>query len=93
MERTQYKLEIMQIQINANKFSTLDEFYHEIENKLTRNLDFKMGRNLDAFNDVLAGGFGVFDYDEFVDLVWIDSNKSRADLIEKFNRSGKYLKY
>ncbi|EPR65316.1 barstar family protein [Cyclobacterium qasimii] len=51
----------MQIEINAYNFSDLDEFYDEIKTKLTKNLEFKIGRNLDAFNDVLAGGFGVFD--------------------------------
>lgn len=82
----------MQIEINAQHFSDLDGFYDEIETKLTKNLEFKIGRNLNALNDVLAGGFGVFDFDEkSVDLIWIDSNKSRLDLNEKFKDSEKTI--
>jgi len=89
--KTQHKTVTMQIKIDANRFSNLDEFYDEIESKLTRNLEFRIGRNLDAFNDVLAGGFGVFDYDESVDLIWIESNKSRNDLNEKYNNTDKTI--
>ncbi len=82
----------MHIEINGHNFSNLDEFYDEIETKLTKNLEFKIGRNLDACNDVLAGGFGVFDCEEkSVDLIWIDSNKSKLDLNEKYNNSGKTI--
>jgi hypothetical protein len=28
------------------------------------------GRNLSAFNDVLRGGFGLFEYDEPISSVW-----------------------
>jgi RNAse (barnase) inhibitor barstar len=81
----------MQIEINANNFSNLDEFYIEVENKLTQNLEFPTGRNLDAFNDILRGGFGVFDYDESIDLIWIDSNKSKVDLNEIYNNNNKTI--
>ena len=81
----------MLIIIEANRFSNLKEFYDEIESNLTRNLEFKIGRNLDAFNDVLAGGFGFLDYDKSVDLIWIESNKSRKDLNEKYNNTGKTI--
>ena len=36
--------------------------------------------NLSAFNDVLMGGFGLFEYDEPISIVWNDSAKSRHDL-------------
>ena len=39
-----------------------------------------IGRNLDAFDDILSGGFGVHDYEEPVQLTWLNSNKSRHDL-------------
>jgi hypothetical protein len=48
-----------------------------------------MGRNLDAFNDVLRGGFGVYEYAEPVRLIWLHSNKSRKDLGRK--ETVKYL--
>ena len=39
-----------------------------------------MGRNLDAFNDVLRGGFGVHDYEEPIRLIWENSDNSRQKL-------------
>ena len=47
---------------------------------MTKNLDWKIGRNLDAFNDVLRGGFGAFEYEEPIAIVWEHSDKSKSDL-------------
>lgn len=55
--------------INGNDFNNLIGFYNEVEKKLTKGLDLKIGRNLDAFNDVLQGGFGTFDYEEPIELI------------------------
>lgn len=68
------------VQINGNSFSSLKEFYDEIERKLTKNLDWKIGRNLNAFDDVLFGGFGIHDFKEEIELNWLNSNKSKSDL-------------
>jgi hypothetical protein len=38
------------------------EFYDEVENKLTNGLNWRIGRNLDEFDDVLKGGFGIHEY-------------------------------
>lgn len=69
-----------EVVIDGNSFSTLMEFYDEIERKFTKNLDYKIGRNLDAFNDVLYGGFGVCECEEPFKLIWQNSEKSRQDL-------------
>lgn len=69
-----------EIIIDGNNFSNMDEFYNEIENKFTKELEWRIGRNLDAFNDVLSGGFGVFECDEPVVIKWVNSNKSKEDL-------------
>jgi RNAse (barnase) inhibitor barstar len=61
-------------------FTTLTEFYDEVENKLTKGLDWKIGRNLDAFNDVLGGGFGIHDYNDSLIVRWVNSDKSKKDL-------------
>ena len=79
----------MRIEINGHNFSNIDGFYDEIEDKFTRNLEFKTGRNLDAFNDILSGGFGVFDVEDTIDLIWLGSNKSKLDLNKKHNSKGK----
>ena len=43
-----------------------------------------MGRNLDAFNDVLRGGFEVFEYEENINMTWKNSEKSKKDLGSMF---------
>lgn len=67
------------ITIDGTHFSTLDEFYNEIDKLLTRNLSWKTGHNMDAFNDLLRGGFGVHEVGEGIEFYWIHSNKSRQD--------------
>lgn len=44
--------------IDGNNFDTLNGFYDEVEAVFTSKLSWKIGRNLDAFNDILRGGFG-----------------------------------
>lgn len=70
------------IKINGNKFSNLSGFYNEVERKMTRGLSWKIGRNLDAFEEVLSGGFGVIESDEVYTLVWLKSQKSKTELKE-----------
>src|ERR1041384_5371258 len=43
--------------IDGAKFHTLEEFYDEISSILIPGSEW--GRNLDAFNDILRGGFGT----------------------------------
>ena len=65
--------------IDGNNFSDLEGFYTEVQKVLTD--DFKeFGRNLDAFNDILRGGFGKFGAYEEVKIVWKNSEKSKKDL-------------
>lgn len=69
-----------EIIIDGTRFSTLVEFYDEVERKLTKGLGWKIGRNLDAYNDVLRGGFGVHEYGEAIVIHWIHSEVSRQHL-------------
>jgi len=66
--------------INGNNFSSLEGFYTEIDNVLTEGFDWKTGHNLDAFNDLLRGGFGVHEYDEPIKLIWKHIEKSKKEL-------------
>lgn len=77
------------ILLDGNEFSNLQSFYDAVENGLTKDLGWDMGRNLDAFNDVLRGGFGVYEYGEPVRLIWLHSDKSRKDL--GWDETVKYL--
>ena len=72
--------DLKEIIIDGSKFSDVAGFYDEIERQLTHELDWRIGRNLNALNDVLRGGFGVHQYGEPIALTWLHSNKSKADL-------------
>jgi len=63
-------------EIDGTAFSTLEEFYDEVSRKVIP--DATWGHNLDAFNDILRGGFGTPD-EGFV-LRWKDSELSRQRL-------------
>lgn len=62
--------------IDGNNFSSLEEFWDEIRDKLVP--EAYWGRNLDAFNDILRGGFGT--PDEGFILIWKNSGSSRERL-------------
>lgn len=47
----------MVYEIDGSRFHTLEEFYDEIGTALIHGSPW--GRNLDAFNDILRGGFGT----------------------------------
>ncbi|PXY47100.1 barstar family protein [Flavobacterium hydrophilum] len=66
--------------INGNNFADLESFYDEIDRVLTKDLNWQTGHNLDAFNDLLRGGFGVYEYREPIKLIWKNTLKSKTDL-------------
>ncbi|WP_033417594.1 barstar family protein [Cytophaga aurantiaca] len=70
--------------LDGNNFSDEEGFYNEVDKILTKNLDWKTGHNLNAFNDLLRGGFGVHDYEEPISLKWANYEKSKKDLGEEF---------
>ena len=44
--------------IDGRRFSNMAGFYDEVERVFTFGLDWKIGQNLNAFNDILLGDFG-----------------------------------
>lgn len=58
----------------------MESFYNEIDRVLTKNLDWKTGHNLQAFNDLLRGGFGVYKEGKPIKLIWKNISKSKVDL-------------
>ena len=66
--------------IDGKNFSTMKGFYDEVEKVFTFNLNWKIGRNLDAFNDILRGGFGRHDYGEPILIKWLNYKKSEHNL-------------
>ncbi len=65
--------------INGNLFSDLDGFYDEISEKLMSDQGWKVG-TLDGLDDILYGGFGVFENNEKLEIAWQSSRKSQKDL-------------
>jgi RNAse (barnase) inhibitor barstar len=65
--------------INGGNFSDLESFYKEIDKILTKDLEWDTGHNLNAFNDLLRGGFGVHEYEESITLIWKNISKSKTD--------------
>lgn len=72
------------IYIDGRDIHTLNDFFDQIEQKLTNKINFKIGRNLNAFNDLLWGGFGIHEYEEPLHIVWIFTEKSRQALGNKY---------
>ena len=62
--------------IDGSEFSTLEQFYDTVERVLIPGA--KWGRNLDAFNDILRGGFGT--PEDGFRIRWIHSEISRDRL-------------
>jgi RNAse (barnase) inhibitor barstar len=65
------------VTIDGYNFADFETFYNEIDRVCTRGLTWKTGHNLNAFNDLLRGGFGVYDFEEPFNLVWINFERSK----------------
>ncbi len=63
-------------EIDGSNFRTLEQFYDEVERVIVGEQSW--GRNLDAFNDILSGGFGT--PAEGFHIRWINSDLSRRYL-------------
>lgn len=70
--------------LNGNKFKTPIRFYKYVEEIFTYGLSWQTGRNLDAFADILIGGFGKHEAGEKIKVVWMNLNKSRERLPQDF---------
>lgn len=67
------------IVIHGGHFSSLDGFYEEVSKVLMKDTDWKVG-TLDGFDDILYGGFGVFENKEEIEIIWKEAQKSKDDL-------------
>ena len=62
--------------IDGRRFSNMAGFYREAEWVFTCGLDWKIGRNLNAFNDILRGGLGRHGYGQPIHIKWLAYEKS-----------------
>jgi len=67
-------------ELDGNDFNNLTDFFSNIGNLLVENNDW--GRNWDALNDILDGGFLKTEYKEEFELIWFNSDKSKTKLID-----------
>jgi RNAse (barnase) inhibitor barstar len=63
-------------ELDGSRIHDLRDFYAEVSRVLIPGVDW--GRNLDAFHDILRGGFGT--PQEGFTLVWLGSEQSRLRL-------------
>jgi len=73
-----YSLEKKEFTIDGKDFSDLKSFYNAIGKQLVENN--KWGKNWNAFNDILRGGFIKTEYEEPFTLIWTNANVSRNRL-------------
>ncbi len=71
--------------LDGNKIKNRFDFELEIKRVFTRDVDWinydePSSFNLDAINDFLWGGFGVFENDDTVRLLWLNSAKNKENL-------------
>ena len=66
--------------IDGNKFSNIEGFFDEIDLIMTKGISFKTGHNLNAFRDILYGGFGYHEPGEPFVIKWLNYQKSRKEL-------------
>lgn len=66
--------------LNGREFNTTNEFFDTIGELLVENNDW--GKNWDALNDILYGGFIKTDCEEEFKLIWLNSEYSKINLTD-----------
>ena len=74
--------------LDGSRMQDKESFYREVNRVLTGNSamdeEQQYGGNLDAFNDILRGGFGRHGYGEPIELVWEHYSDAEEMLPESF---------
>ena len=69
-----------EILITGSNIHDITSFYREINRVFMHNENWQIGESLDAFNDLLYGGFGAMDNNETVNILWKDIELSKKAL-------------
>jgi len=78
---------VKQIEIQGSAVNDIASFYEEINRVFMEGEDWTIGQNLDAFNDLLVGGYGALQGAQSVDLVWYDMDHSQQALGHQTTRA------
>ncbi len=71
-----------QFVFDSRAFNSVPTFFEHADRVLCSN--FTSGRNMNAFRDILEGGFGAFEYQEEIQLIWRGTEKAKSDLGEAY---------
>ncbi len=66
--------------IHGENFSNISGFYGEVNRIFMQGETWQLGESLDAFDDLLYGGFGALADEKEIRLVWRGFEKSKVDL-------------
>lgn len=66
--------------INGSAIKDIATFYAEINRVFMQGEDWQLGESLDAFDDLLYGGFGSIDNGAVTEIVWNDIEVSKTAL-------------
>lgn len=66
--------------IHGENFSDISGFYGEVNRIFMQGETWQLGESLDAFDDLLYGGFGALANEKEIWLVWRGFEKSKVDL-------------
>ena len=69
-----------EIVITGNNIHDIASFYREINRVFMHNENWQIGESLDAFDDLLYGGFGALDNNDTVKIIWTDIELSKRAL-------------
>lgn len=70
----------MQLIIEGDQIHDIPSFYKEINRVFMKEESWELGNSLDAFDDLLYGGYGVLKDVQQVSIVWKNMKQSRAAL-------------
>src|SRR5690606_29029818 len=74
------KEDIKELILDGSRIHDIPSFYDEVNRVFMRGVDFTLGPSLDAFNDVLHGGYGAIRGNEPIRLKWLHFEKNKEDL-------------
>ena len=69
-----------QFTINGKDIHDIPSFYKEVNRVFMQEENWQLGESLDAFNDLLYGGFGAIDRDGITEITWLDFEESKKAL-------------
>lgn len=68
--------------LDGRDIHTMQQFFEQVQKQMVQN-DYHVGYDLNSFNDILWGGYGVHEYQEPLHIVWIFAKESREYLGEE----------